>query len=195
MELISSLPCLQEPTTCPFAEPDDFSLQYPTLNCKIYFNIDPLIYACVFSMASFLSFPLHYPVCVSLRPICATFAAYLILPDVILVGTKKVWRSSYNLIQSSNTYWLLGPSTVASSASCSETPSAYVLLFIGEMSYCRTMVAMLGKQNGVQAQGYSVFCYQFAACSCKSPSTRAHLIFVLPVITRTQCFFFFKKNV
>jgi hypothetical protein len=139
-------------------------------------------------MASFLSFPLHNPVCVSLLPICATFTAYLILPDVILVGSKKIRRSSCNLIQSSTTYCLLGPYTIASSASCSETPSAYVLLFIGGMSYCRTMVAVLGKQNGVQAQEYSVFCYQFAACSYKSPSTKAHLIFVLPVSTRTYMY-------
>jgi len=92
------------------------------------------------------------------------------------------------LIHSPTTYSLLGPYTVASSASCSDTPSAYVLLFIGEMSYCRiilTVVAVLGKQNGVQAQEYSVFCYQFAACNYKSPSTGAHLSFVLPVITRT----------
>jgi len=46
-------------------------------------------------------------------------------------------------------------------------------------------MAVLAKQNGVQAQEYSVFCYQFAACNCKSSSTGAHLNFVLPVITRT----------
>jgi hypothetical protein len=47
------------------------------------------------------------------------------------------------------------------------------------------VIVVLAKQNGVQAQEYSVFCYQFAACNYKSPSTGAHLNFVLPVITRT----------
>lgn len=41
VELTSSLPCLQEPTTCSSAEPDEFSLQYPTLNCTVYFNSVP----------------------------------------------------------------------------------------------------------------------------------------------------------
>jgi hypothetical protein len=56
------------------------------------------------------------------------------------------------------------------------------------MSYCRTIltvIAVLAKLNGVQAQEYSVFCYQFAACNYRSPSTGAHLNFVLPVISRT----------
>jgi hypothetical protein len=83
MEPQGSVPCLQEPCTGPYPEPDRSTIPYhPTLS-KIHLILSNHL-RLVFLVVSFWRSH-QCPICIPLIPIRATFPAQLILPDLIIV--------------------------------------------------------------------------------------------------------------
>jgi hypothetical protein len=130
MQPEGSLPCSQEPTTALCCEPDESSLQHPSLFLYGQFKHYPPTYAKDFLVVYLvLDFPPKFYVHSS-SPIPATWPTYFILLNliilIILYEEYKLWRSSlcrFSSIPSCNPPL----AQTFSSASCFQTPSVCVL--------------------------------------------------------------------
>ena len=97
MQPEGSLPRLQEPTTCPYSEPNQSRPCPSSSFLKIHFNII-LPYPLGSSKWSlFRMFPQN-PACISSLPIHSTCSAHLILIDLF---TRIIFREEYRSLSSS----------------------------------------------------------------------------------------------